>query len=121
MDTKKPTVTIDRLKWRRGGSSHNDEEGKTQLLNDGGRMCCLGFHAVQICGASPEEIKGIADPQRVEILLVGLQRFDNSDANSYFSASAMAINDEEDIDNEERERRLSELADRHGFRYVFEG
>ena len=43
-------LVIDRSKWGAGG-----------LLNDDGKMCCLGF-ASKACGASEDEIGGLAFP-----------------------------------------------------------
>lgn len=54
MSRKKAKVlVIDRRKWRRGGDGVmcmlNDKFGGTALLNDRGKMCCLGFDA-KACG-----------------------------------------------------------------------
>jgi hypothetical protein len=41
---RKIKVTIDRSKWRTGLNSTNQTgEGRTELLNKEGYMCCLGF------------------------------------------------------------------------------
>ena len=116
----KPTVTIDRATWRRGGSDSTPTDGLTQLLNEYDRMCCLGFHAVQLCGSSEDDIRGIEEPRQVSgEPLTGLVEEDGEQTT--FTVRAMGINDNEHYGDERREMELIKLADEHGFKYVFTG
>lgn len=58
-------ITIDRSKWRRGGDNQEDA-GETELLNELGFMCCLGF----IClaeGFSKTEILYAGEPSDIRV------------------------------------------------------
>lgn len=52
-------LTIDRSKWRVGGSGRElcSLKGYTKLLNEKGMMCCLGFDSLA-CGFTANEIGG---------------------------------------------------------------
>ena len=69
-------VIINRKKWVNGSNSTDSSlgiydqgkeayqkgyKGDSQLLNDEGNMCCLGFFA-KSCGIKPRDIRGVNDP-----------------------------------------------------------
>lgn len=51
--------TVDLEKWARGC-----ENGESQLLNEDGFMCCLGFLGLA-CGLTPDEMREISTPPEV--------------------------------------------------------
>ena len=53
--------TIVRSKWAHGGTQNERILGPTNLLNDKGNMCCLGFYA-EACGAPKTYLRGRAYP-----------------------------------------------------------
>lgn len=61
--TARQVLTIRRSRWRRGGESKRlvDAYGETQLLNDRGLMCCLGFDA-RACRVPACVLQRRADP-----------------------------------------------------------
>jgi hypothetical protein len=99
-------LIIDRSKWRTGGSNFNYRFGGTELLNDKGMMCCLGFYCLQIGNKSKQEIFEIALPETlgdytgIEPLVKG------SGYNSEFTEDAVSINDAESLLNEFREIQI---------------
>ncbi len=106
MKLKKPEVfTINRSKWVHGGERIKDILGTSELLNDCGNMCCLGFYA-KACGVPEDKLSGIATPEQVR---AGTTRvpymttnFENKyRVNSDLASGLMSINDhEEGSDNE---------------------
>lgn len=79
--------TIDRAKWRTGGAEGGPRrpgapetprfltgEGDTQLLNEEGFMCCLGFFSLS-CGYSEEEILNKGEPEEMDVDYDGLHRY----------------------------------------------
>ena len=126
MKTKKPTVVrISRKKWSRGHEDNALLLGKSaeKWVNNKtakrGNMCCLGFACLAL-GAKKKEIRDKGMPCSVPRHLEGL----NIDwmcgrKDTDFSFRASAINDDPDINNTQREKRLRKLAKRHGFKFVF--
>ncbi len=53
-------LVIDRKKWARGGKG-----GDANLLNKSRKMCCLGFHAIQIGKLKPKDIREITTPEDI--------------------------------------------------------
>ncbi len=106
--------TVSRAKWLRGRGADS------ALLSDG-RMCCLGFAHVT-AGVPERDIKGVsmpadADPKcHVRGLVV-----DDEDyvRDSRLSKDAADINDDKDIDDDERELRLTALFREHGIAVEF--
>jgi hypothetical protein len=106
-------LTIDRSKWRRGRLG----TGSPKLLNEAGFMCCLGFEALA-CGLTPEQIINANYP-------FSLLEYGHIDATSDYAKSHIEVdsetfyhsntpaaaraaiaNDNPNIDEEERERRV---------------
>jgi hypothetical protein len=86
---EKRVLTIDRSKWRRGGGSEiNHPDGPTRLLNERGKMCCLGFDALA-CGLPPEAIQDKGEPGEIDDALrnfpeyVKSARFHDDDEGPY--------------------------------------
>lgn len=101
MGTKKIKVRIDRKRWLRG-------VGQGTLLNEEGKMCCLGFWCNQTTGVSLDEMLRIPMPHGVNTALsVG------------WHAYAAYINDCVNISEEQREAELIELAAIHGEEWEF--
>jgi hypothetical protein len=101
-------LVIDRSKWRNGGNEYDKHYGDTQLLNEQGFMCCLGFYCLQIGGKTPYEIIGIPQPEDVD-LHDGLGYLTNDlGRNTCFTDDAIKINDNECIDNDMREHQIKE-------------
>lgn len=113
----KDYLIIDRSKWRTGGD-HNffksiqsmTGKGDTQLLNDQGFMCCLGFRCHQM-GVPKKELLNMATPDC-------LNDWDIPDLlttsplgtviDSKFTTEAIRINDNPDISSKEREKQIKE-------------
>lgn len=104
-------VVIDRDKWARGKMD-------TALLlppggPNGGHMCCLGFLAIA-CGASyedmlvnvssPMHVPEIAWPEAIAPILD-----DGWWSNPTIVRSLMSVNDDEDIDEQQREQTLADM------------
>lgn len=106
-------LVIDRSIWSTG--THG--KGITQLLNDHGYKCCLGFECLRL-GCMEDEIRNEGDPCEVLKPLTNLNDFnegynENGDYfsecySSEFAIRAMKINDDENIDDEIREDKISE-------------
>ena len=105
--------TVDRSKWRCGGSTNEVSpnkvgKGVTMLKNPQGYKCCLGFCAEQLGIDIPDFA---AEPQELECEDENcLIRFeDGCIENSDLSEDAMSINDAEDTTPQEKEIKLIEL------------
>lgn len=107
-------LIIDRSKWRTGGSGQNvgldlnNMFGDTQLLNEKGFMCCLGFYCLQISELSPNEIREIALPSGLDRLHMVEELVNNHDGESEFAERAVFINDSSDP-NDLKESQLKQL------------
>jgi hypothetical protein len=109
VSTEKKVLTIVRSKWRRGGNN-NTHLGVTRLLNDRGRMCCLGFDAIA-CGLSPAIIKGLGEPCEIGQADVPREYLESprfgEEGGRYYQTKAITVaiehNDEEHISDTERE------------------
>lgn len=55
------TLIIDRTKWLRGRDA-DDGEDSYLLRERDGKMCCLGFYALQHAGKSKEDIGSVQTP-----------------------------------------------------------
>ena len=124
-------VVIDRTKWRRGGDRHElvKEGGKTQLLNDKGMMCCLGFVS-KACGHTDKDILYVGGPggirEKSENLISYLLRYRSGYPKQPYNLvenkltdQAIAINDKFDLPQKEREDRLSQLFAKHRIQLEF--
>lgn len=106
-------LIIDRSKWRTGGIAYDETHGNTQLLNEQGYMCCLGFYCLQLGEVSKNEILGIGLPEdlnNVNVYDDAMLHLVNEDdlRNTHFTHRAIDINDSEELTNEERENNIQE-------------
>lgn len=129
---KLKTITIDRSKWRRGGSGKTGRDF-AKLYNPTEptqyNMCCLGQYLEQ-CGVkktlltnamSPGDIK-VEDVPKVtkamEVLVNPEESF-KWFAETELTGAAMDINDNVKISGKTREKRLTKLFEKHGIQLVF--
>jgi len=121
------SFTVERKNWYRG---KGDE--KSRLLNNSGKMCCLGFYALA-CGLDKKVIKNVPDPVGVvnltkdgtttdgsdkvikrksevvwETKLVANDRYGSPD-NSGITYDLMGVNDDPYLTDEQREKELTYL------------
>lgn len=125
---KKILVRISRAKWSRGHSEnalllkHSKVELSGNKTARRGNMCCLGFACLAV-GAKRKDILDVGLPACTEKLLPGLTEkspyrtgfIDDTD----FSQSAAEINDDSTITDKQRQKKLRNLADENGFKFVF--
>jgi len=130
--------TVDRSKWRSGGDGKNKIGiGATALLNPSGFMCCLGQTCNQL-GVKKVDLVKLGEPSEIDSdkykkfpdIFVDIEEdysYDDeypielSFSNSKLSEDAMEINDDEDISQKEREKRLRNLFKEHGHKIKFIG
>lgn len=119
-------VTIDRARWRCGGTGPNrnppNAQDYTFLRDCDGYMCCLGFRSLasglaikQIFGASEPCMIRLRDDESIDNLKVqSIVVKDSSRAsglrNAGYCDAAIAINDDFNTTNAEREVQLIALA-----------
>lgn len=111
------TFTIDRGRWRFGGS-YREEWGDTRLLNHEGYLCCLGFWSLS-CGLSPEDIKDFSECCRLP--LAGKFPSWFMDDFNLVEDTFMVANDNPYLKQDEREKLLTKLFADHGVELVFTG
>lgn len=112
--------TVDRSKWRCGGNGPNQNGvGETQLLNDQGYMCCLGFVAKQL-GAQQTDIYKVECPQYVP-RFIGNILVDDDGMDSLLTNRAMSINDFPSTSKEQKEQHLIQLFAEEGNSIKFIG
>lgn len=114
--------TVDRKTWIRGESSWDDAKAtnESMLLNQKlGKMCCLGFLA-KACGSNDSDIRNIGIPEAAPcvvwppwVLFMGY--------NSLATEHLIKLNDDVDIGDDERERRIKEEFAAHGDEVEFVG
>jgi hypothetical protein len=114
-DTDKPLVcVIDRAIWARG------RKKAWKLVNDNGTMCCLGFLG-KACGVSETELKANGSPFYIEPTeRAKYPDVDKTQAGDEWM-NFIHANDNEEISEASREKRLRALAKKHGFRFSFRG
>jgi hypothetical protein len=139
-------LTIERAKWRRGGTGKRPDDkveaigaldiefGPTLLLNDKGLMCCLGFDALA-CGLSADQIVGAGEPSDIKTLKVYdeeadeyipredlspalLKYYDTRINHGAIVEKAIAANDADGVDDAERESEIRQLLHRLGWEDV---
>lgn len=114
-----PEFVVDRSTWLRG-------IGTGSLQTKQGKRCCLGFHAIE-CGYTEEEIFGSYQPSQLtqnwkdpdQVGFFGLTKAYPADPadpgvktagfDTALCKRIMRINDEQAIDDEEREAKLTEM------------
>ena len=120
---------IDRSKWAcalntndepRLEAVHMKHIGDSMLLNDKGRMCCLGQCSSQ-SGVSDRSLDGVGTPTELRIIdPVTVDRIDWMCDNDIASVM-MGVNDSEWITEDQREAQLIELAAQAGHELEFTG
>jgi hypothetical protein len=100
-------LVIDRSRWLRGKTGG--------YLLDKGRMCCLGFHALAVRYADPEDIDGLIMPSSLRNFdvmpsgwlfaraLCGEVQVDGTTMSGNGEGVLAGINDAEQVDDETRE------------------
>lgn len=109
--------TVRRSKWRRGGPKNIHTMGYTNLLNEQGFMCCLGFACNQICRIPKKKLLGESLPDKV----IGNEStfVDRHGVNKNFVYTAVRINDASYINDKVREARLKKLFKENGILVTF--
>jgi|SRR5580698_3376967 hypothetical protein len=126
---------VKRKTWYRGKGSEN-----SCLLNDAGRMCCLGFYA-EACGLDRKTIRDLSSPRdAVQITQQGETTSKDGDivcrkSNVVWSTklvsnvyminiptcnTMMEVNDNKKLSDEERETKLTALFKRLGIKVKFQ-
>jgi len=125
----KPLI-IDRKTHRAGLLSKNARgEGETRLLNEQGYMCCLGSWCLDRMEIAKEELVNKVYPSglfRDSMMSKVLNRAPDFWTEWYEGREYdqiedlfIMINDDREITNEERERRLIKLAAHFGEEWIF--
>jgi hypothetical protein len=111
-------LTIERAKWRRGGDVNNKKYGMTMLLNSRGYMCCLGFDAIA-CGIAKDRLRRRDYPHQIRNAPAEYVAT-RTDGNWHSDAVSEAIeaNDDPDISDREREKRVRAALKRLGWEDV---
>ena len=115
-------VVVKRSKWLRGNPV------RSVLLNESGRMCCLGFAGLK-AGLSKADIWGLGAPSEVSAeaagilqhsTMRGLCRADfNFSVNTRTCNALMKTNDKPNVPLPTRESKLRELGKKVGIRFTF--
>jgi hypothetical protein len=117
---KKDYLIINRAKWRTGGDSRiQTGEGSTKLLNNDGFMCCLGFRCHQM-GIPKKDLLGYLSPAGLSENWVIPDLVDSA-GDTDFTTTAVDINDDECITQEEREKEITEHFATIGVTVEFKG
>jgi hypothetical protein len=104
---KKDYLIINRAKWRTGHYGKNQTGmGISQLLNNKGYMCCLGFRCHQM-GIPKKDLLGMASPNSISNNW-DIPDLTNSYSNTEFTLEAVRINDDGKLTSEEREIAITE-------------
>jgi hypothetical protein len=112
--------TVDYETWAQAGRSR-DEVGYTQLLNDKGFRCCLGF-AARDCGIPDIKMLIAEYPEDLELDHYPDARntfIEDNHCNNEFTIGAVDINDDITINLWERVAKLQAHAKEHGHEFVF--
>lgn len=123
--SNKIVVQIDRSKWRSGDSGlYRTGTGRTELLNDSGCMCCLGFITKTVCPKL--DILGAGEPAMVQASIPELNEPVPCGAsvdyvNTVLAARAIEINDNEQLPTAEKEQKLIELFEDSVYQLEFVG
>lgn len=121
----KDILKIDRSKWKTGedGSENSTGLGDTQLLNDEGFMCCLGFRCLQL-GIPKKDILERGEPGDVdgwEVIPDLVNHHDWGTINTEFTNKAMKINDSGKLTRKQREYRIKQHFKKVNVDVVFTG
>lgn len=121
--TKLKVLRIDRAKWRTGSESKNTTgKGDTQLLNDKGYMCCLGFYCNQT-GIPKTKLLDVPTPDGISIVgaTLDVPLLTENGVETKTCSKAMSINDKGNIAAQKREDMLKELFKDVGVKVVITG
>lgn len=131
---KPEKLILDYSKWRCGeGGAYPVGNGKTQLLNNEGFMCCLGMWSLQ-CGAQIDELLNKGEPNELKTLIPlfaeeetwefeeinpetgEFEKYTGSDgkSTSRLASLAIGINDEKETTPEHKIELLKELLSTEG-------
>lgn len=93
MKKKLRILKINRAKWRTGSESkYQTGEGNTELANEYGFMCCLGFCANQLGRVPIRTLTGEGEPADAKAIKLKIL-VDENGSNTPFSKKAMRLND----------------------------
>ena len=112
---------IYRDSWRRGGIKHNQTDGKTLLLNDQQKMCCLG-QILHEAGVPLRHLGNIGDPENLPsykniALSIGL--LDGDACGTDLTQKCVDENDSETRRESTRERKIAEALATAGHQVEF--
>lgn len=110
--------TVNRKTWLRG----EGDDDSYLLRGSDGKMCCLGFRAMA-CGHRPEDIVNHGTPFKLEYDACKWGAYVDfvGQANSAACMEAMAVNDDSDIADAERESSLAIILAKLGDTVTFVG
>lgn len=124
--------TIDRSKWICGDVEGRPKYGQgvdSELLTEEGSYCCLGMIAEQ-CRIPQKDLRTIPDPESIfsdnnkhvkKISFLVEKNWYGFYRNSELANRAITINDDEDLTQKERERKLKKLFKAHNIELEFVG
>lgn len=94
-----PKLIIDRLTWARGGKN-----GRSSLLNIHNNRCCLGFECKRL-GVSDSDMLSVGRP----VNITKPSRLPGYMADTTFIDSLIIVNDDPQMDEINREFKITEL------------
>lgn len=102
--------TVRRSKWLRG-TDHG------RLLDEEGKMCCLGFGVNQICRVTKKDLLDKTRPSNVLFRNTPFTHCEGEDR--VFIEKVIDINDSEVISDSVREKRLTKIFKENGIKVTF--
>lgn len=103
---------VNRNKWLRGSTS--------ELIDDNGNMCCLGFICNQL-GIPKASMKDKDNPYEIKVLLPYLtEMYHSLIVDSDLAKKAVQFNDDSNLFESEREAQLIKLFKKHNLTLKFE-
>lgn len=113
---------IDKSKWVCGDNS--EKMGDTAMLNDKGRMCCLGQMCKQ-AGVSKKSLKFNSSPDEIDHKKVPKWMLTKDSVglkqDSELSQILITVNDDYSISQKKREREITKLLKEAGHTVEFKG
>lgn len=117
-------LEIDRSIWRCGGDTPElvEKFGTTKLLNNKGKMCCLGILGSKM-GIPNNHLIDQFEPHDIKELYPDYYDlvYPIEDEAMNLNDEAMSLNDDKDISNEEREDKLTKLFKTNNIEITFIG
>lgn len=119
-------IRINRARWRAGeGGAYTEScgSGSTELLNQEGFMCCLGFATQQLARKKKYLILNEGDPSTLDFVVKPLNKRldDGTIVLDELSNAAITINDCEHTRLEQKEKELTELFAKYNLKLEFFG